>query len=85
MIVMDIRSKHRAVNKPQHTYLFVSRVISHLASIALHPLTSENAAWSKPSASTLHEDVRLNRLRDFTLATFHSSLAAAATTTTTAT
>jgi hypothetical protein len=74
MVVMDWRSKHHIVNKPQQTYLLVSRVTSRLAFIALHPLTSELAAWSKPPASALREEVRLNRLSDATLAEFHSSL-----------
>jgi hypothetical protein len=73
MVVMDWRSKQRVVNKPQQTYLLVSRVTSRDAFFPLNPFTEELAAWSKPPASALHEENRLNRLNSATLESFHAS------------
>jgi hypothetical protein len=76
MVVMDWRSKQRVVNKPQQTYLLVSRVTSRHALVALTPFTNELAAWSKPPASALNEEERLRHLSDVTLEAFQQSLAA---------
>ncbi|ETP28454.1 hypothetical protein F442_22251 [Phytophthora nicotianae P10297] len=76
MVVMNWRSKQRIVNKPQQTYLLVSRVTSRNALVALAPFTDELAAWSKPPTTAINEEVRLNHLSDATLATFQSSLVA---------
>jgi hypothetical protein len=73
MVVMDWKSKQRVVNKPQQTYLLVSRVTSRHALVALTPFTEELAAWSKPPAHALHEEERLCRLSDVTLETFHQT------------
>jgi hypothetical protein len=75
MVVMDWKSAQRSVNKPQQTYLLVSRVTSRNALVALTPFTQELAAWSKPPASALTEEERLNHLSDVTLAMFQSSTA----------
>jgi hypothetical protein len=76
MVVMNWKSQQRIVNKPQQTYLLVSRVTSRHALIALIPFTNELAAWSKPPASALNEEQRLCCLSDVTLETFQQSRAA---------
>ncbi|RLN96765.1 hypothetical protein BBJ28_00014671 [Nothophytophthora sp. Chile5] len=76
MVVMDWKSQQRVVNKPQQTYLLVSRVTSRHALVALTPFTDELAEWSKPPASALNEEERLCRLSDATLETFQLSQAA---------
>ncbi|KAE8976811.1 hypothetical protein PR001_g25312 [Phytophthora rubi] len=68
MVVIDWRSKLNMVNKPQQTYLLVSRVTSGHAFVALNPFTEELAAWSKPPASSLNEENRLNEMSNATLA-----------------
>ncbi|ETN14529.1 hypothetical protein PPTG_07564 [Phytophthora nicotianae INRA-310] len=85
MVVMDWKSKQSAVNKPQQTYLLVSRVTSRDALLALNPFTNDLAAWSKPPAPALNEEERLCRLSNITLKKFQQSLSANATTTTTET
>lgn len=85
MVVMDWKFKQSVVNKPQQSYLLVSRVTSRHALLALKPFTDDLAAWSKPPASALNEEERLCRLSNITLERFQQSLSANATTTTTET
>lgn len=73
MVVMDWKSKQRVVNKPQQSYLLVSRVTSRDALIALTPFTEELATLSKPPETALHEERRLCRLSDVTLKKFQQS------------
>lgn len=72
MVVMDWKSTQRVVNKPQQSYLLVSRVTSRYAFVALTPFTHELAASSKPPVRALNEEERLIRLSNITLASFQS-------------
>lgn len=71
MVIVDWKSKHAVVNKPQQTYLLVSRVTTRNGLIALKPFTAKLASWSKPPTHALQEEERLNHLSDLLLAGFH--------------
>jgi len=77
MVVMDWKSNQAVVNKPQQTYLLVSRVTTRNGLIALKPFTAMLAAWSKPPTHALEEEERLNNISDLLLASFHMPVATA--------
>jgi hypothetical protein len=77
MVVMDWKSNQAVVNKPQQTYLLVSRVTTRNGLIALKPFTAKLASWSKPPTHALEEEERLNNMSDFLLASFYMPVAAA--------
>ncbi|ETL45469.1 hypothetical protein L914_04395 [Phytophthora nicotianae] len=65
------QSSQGVINKPQQTYLPVSRVTTRQGLIAMAPITAKLAAWSKPPRRALQEEERLQHLSDITLAGFH--------------
>ncbi|ETL98697.1 hypothetical protein L917_04291 [Phytophthora nicotianae] len=65
------QSSQGVINKPQQTYLLVSRVTTRQGLIAMAPITAKLAAWSKPPRRALQEEERLQHLSDITLAGFH--------------
>lgn len=67
MVVVEWKSPVGIVNKPQQTYLLVSRVVSRNAFATLTSFTAELAAWSKPPPEALEEENRLLALSERTL------------------
>ncbi|ETP22028.1 hypothetical protein F441_04553 [Phytophthora nicotianae CJ01A1] len=65
------QSSQGVINKPQQTYLPVSRVTTRQGLIAMAPITAKLAAWSKSPRRALQEEERLQHLSDITLAGFH--------------
>ncbi|OWY92907.1 hypothetical protein PHMEG_00037885, partial [Phytophthora megakarya] len=70
MIVMDWKSTQSLVNKPQQTYLLVSRITTRKGLSALASMTEKLVEWSKPPEHALREEERLNDLSNATLARF---------------
>ncbi|ETP49957.1 hypothetical protein F442_04624 [Phytophthora nicotianae P10297] len=65
------RFSQGVINKPQQTYLLVSRVTTRQGLIAMAPITAKLATWSKPPVRALQEEKQLQHLSDITLAGFH--------------
>ncbi|RLN92727.1 hypothetical protein BBJ28_00020432 [Nothophytophthora sp. Chile5] len=70
MVVVDWTSRNHLINKPQQSYLLVSRVTSRNAFYSLTPFTPKLAKWSTPPQNTLDEEKRLNELSAHTLLAF---------------
>jgi hypothetical protein len=73
MVVVDWTSSNNLINKPQQSYLLVSRVTSRNAFYCLSPFTDKLAKWSRPPQNTLDEEARLNELSSRTLLAFQRS------------
>jgi len=70
MVVVDWTSTNNIINKPQQSYLLVSRVTSRNAFLSLSPFTAKLAKWSKPPQNALDEEKRLTDLSNLTLAAY---------------
>ncbi|OWZ18810.1 hypothetical protein PHMEG_0007035 [Phytophthora megakarya] len=68
MVVVDWKSTNNLINKPQQSYLLVSRVTSRNAFHTLTLFTPKLVKWSKPPANALAEETRLNELSAVTIA-----------------
>jgi hypothetical protein len=73
MVVVDWTSSCNLINKPQQSYLLVSRVTSRNAFYCLSPFTDKLAKWSRPPQNTRDEEARLNELSLRTLLAFQRS------------
>jgi hypothetical protein len=67
MVVVDWKSPVALVNKPQQTYLLVSRVVFRYAFATIKPFTTQLAHWSRPPPAALREEARLQQLSAFSL------------------
>ncbi|OWZ13680.1 hypothetical protein PHMEG_00012942 [Phytophthora megakarya] len=74
MVVVDWKAPVAIVNKPQQTYLLVSRFVSRFAFSTLAPLTPDLIAWSCPPPVALLEEIRLKELSSQTLKRIHQDL-----------
>jgi hypothetical protein len=71
MAVVDWKVDIRGANRPQQAYLMVSRVVTRQALLCLKPFTPAVAAWSKPPAAAIEEDLRLARESELTRIRFY--------------